>query len=195
MHPILFKLLVCFVLSFACSANVFADYPAAYVGKAELRDIAVSPDGTALVLLKTGHQDDIVQKFGWDEIMVEDSATGDTRLEIKQTYTYYSKSVNWLYDWVSWPFDDTILSSAVEFTVSGDKFKSRSVFLTINPETGEKKVLAASRKRNLDKELDSPKLIASDAERREVTLAIHKKASVEWTQAGSVCWIQRIREP
>lgn len=179
MHPILFKLLVCFVLSFACSANVFADYPAAYVGKAELRDIAVSPDGTALVLLKTGHQDDIVQKFGWDEIMVEDSATGDTRLEIKQTYTYYSKSVNWLYDWVSWPFDDTILSSAVEFTVSGDKFKSRSVFLTINPETGEKKVLAASRKRNLDKELDSPKLIASDAERREVTLAIHKKASVE----------------
>lgn len=104
MHPILFKLLVCFVLSFACSANVFADYPAAYVGKAELRDIAVSPDGTALVLLKTGHQDDIVQKFGWDEIMVEDSATGDTRLEIKQTYTYYSKSVNWLYDWVSWPF-------------------------------------------------------------------------------------------
>ncbi|CAN0590302.1 unnamed protein product, partial [Laminaria digitata] len=36
MHPILFKLLVCFVLSFACSANVFADYPAAYVGKAEL---------------------------------------------------------------------------------------------------------------------------------------------------------------
>ena len=109
MHPILFKLVACLVLSLAYSSNVFADYPAAYVGKAELRDIAVSPDGTELVLLKTGHKDDIVQKFGWDEIAIEDSATGDTRIEIKQTYTYYSKSVNWLYDWVSWPVSYTHL--------------------------------------------------------------------------------------
>ena len=179
MHPTLIKLAALTALALVHCLTVLADFPAAYVGKAELRDLAVSPDGNELVLLKTGHEDDIVQKFGWDELVIQDSATGDTKLELKQTYTYYSKSVNWLYDWVSWPFDDVILSSGFEFTVSGDKFKSRSVFLTINPETGEKKVLAASRRRNLDKELDTPKLIASDAERREVTLAIHKKSSVD----------------
>lgn len=161
--------------------HVQADYPGAYVGKAELRDLAISPDGKRLALLKTGHEFGFAQRFGWDEIEITDSATGDTELKLEQGYTYTSKSTNWLYDWVYWPFDDVILANAVEFTVSRKKFKTRSVFLRIDPETGEKKILSSSRKGKLSKELEFPKLIAHNAGSREVALAVPNGSRTDLT--------------
>jgi len=179
MKKFLIQVICCaaFFIPFIGAAS--ADYPGAYVGQAELRDIALSPDGEKLALLKTGHEFDFAQRFGWDEVQVSDSATGTSLLELKQTYIYNKNSTNWLFDWVYWPFDDVILASGVEYTVSGKKFKKRSVFLTINAKTGEKKILSASRKGNLKRILSFPKLMGSNAETREVALTVPKGKSVD----------------
>ncbi len=172
MRKSVLKFLLFVGLALVSHHEVNADYPGAYVGKAELRDIAISPDGKRLILLKTGHEFGFAQRFGWDELEITDSASGETQLKLEQDYNYNNSSINWLYDWVYWPFDDVILANAVEFTVSRKRFKTRSVFLRIDPETGEHKILSSSRKVRMTEDLEFPKLIAHNANTREVALAV-----------------------
>ena len=134
--------------------------------------MAMSPDGSQIIILKTGHENDNRFKPGWDEIEIISSDTGEAALNIKQSYSYNDTSSNWAIGWVYWPFDDVILANGVEFTVSGRKWKTRSAFVTINPKTGEITPISSSRRGKAERDLSFSKLIASNARTREVALAV-----------------------
>lgn len=138
-----------------------AEYPKAFVGKPETRDVSLSPDGGSVALLNTGYHRGVQQVAGWDEIEIKSTDTGEQ--------TFLRDTEEWLYSWVYWAFDDVIIANGVKYSWSRfSGTKAQPQLIAINPKTGQSRVLSKGRRGSLKRNLRFPKLIGIDAEKRSI---------------------------
>lgn len=153
----------------AAPAN--AEYPLAYVGYPDARDMALSPDGGSVAVLMTDFEFGIRQRRDWDVIEFKSTETGDV--------TYKHDFEDRLYYWVSWPFEDVILAQTLKYDIGRRKVKTRLVILAINPKTGEERTLFSGSKGSWKKEREAPKISGVSIDTREIALEIERSGRVE----------------
>ena len=172
----LIRIIAIALFAIALAASAAAEFPGAYVGKADARDAAMSPNGESVVILKSGHQYGIQQREGWDEIVIKSTASGDITLTRDEE--------KWLYAWVDWPFDDLIVANGISYSIKNREWVAKTSLIGINPQSGEERVLSSSRQTALKHDRELPKLIGVDRDRREVILMVPKNGRTELTSVN-----------
>jgi dipeptidyl aminopeptidase/acylaminoacyl peptidase len=141
-----------------------ADYPLAYVGSADARDMSMSPDGSSVAVLMTDFEFGIRQRRDWDVIEFKDAVSGDV--------TYRHDLEDRLYYWVFWPFEEVVLAQTLQYTFSRRKAKTQLVILAIDPVTKEERVLYEGPKGDYRKSRDIPKISGVSRARREIAMEV-----------------------
>ncbi len=138
-----------------------AEFPKAFVGAPETRDVSISPDGQSVALLNTGHYHGIQQVASWDEIEIKSTSSGDR--------SFLRDEDEWLYSSVHWAFDDAIIANGANYTwsrFSGTKVQPQ--LIVIDPTSGETRVLRKGRRVDTKKDIRLPKIIGIDSRTRTI---------------------------
>jgi len=104
---LIYRLSIISALLVFFTSYAIAEYPRAYVGYSDSRDISLSPDGNEVVVLKTDYKWGVRDKRDWDLLEILDTSTGDVR--------YVHDVDERIYRWIYWPFDDVIVAQGVDF--------------------------------------------------------------------------------
>lgn len=148
-----------------------ADYPLAYVGSADARDMSMSPDGSSVAVLMTDFEFGIRQRRDWDVIEFKDAVSGDV--------TYRHDLEDRVYYWVSWPFEDVLLAQTLKYTFSRRKASTQLVILAIDPATQEERILYEGPKGDYRQSRDIPKISGVSLDRREIAMEVKGKKGTE----------------
>lgn len=148
-----------------------ADYPLAYVGNADARDMSMSPDGSSVAILMTDFEFGIRQRRDWDVIEFKDAVSGEV--------SYRHDLEDRVYYWVYWPFEDVVLAQTLKYTFSRRKAKTQLVILAIDPETKTERVLYEGPKGDYRKSRDIPKVSGVSTENREIAMEVKGRRGIE----------------
>lgn len=145
-------------------STAYASFPLAYVGYSDVRDIALSPDGSSVVTLNTQFYEGIRSRRDWDDIVFRSTETGEI------TYTHDIEYR--LYYWVSWPVDEIILTQALVYDIGRRNAKTQVKLLAIDPKDGTERVLYSGDKGNYKKERKIPRIMGISTKSREIALRV-----------------------
>lgn len=159
------------MLAWLNAGLALAEYPLAYVGYPDARDMALSPDGASVAVLMTDFEFGIRQRRDWDVIDFKSAESGDV--------TYRHDLDDRIYFWVDWPFQDVLLAQTLKFDIGRRSAKTQAVILAINPETGEERTLYKGAKGNWRKQRDLPKISGISLERREIAIEVETGGRME----------------
>jgi|GEM_PF-407280 len=159
-------LILSLVFSFV-THTAFASYPLAYVGAPDARDASLSPNGAQVAILMTAYNS---SQRTWDTINIVSSETGETVKTID--------TENRTYAWVLWAYDDIIITHARVYKIKRRKAKVQDVIMAINVNTGEEKILVATKKIDYRKDRTAPKLLGISYDARELAIISTKKKKV-----------------
>ena len=151
-------------VSIGCASKAFAGYPLAYVGYSEIRDVAMSPDGTSVATLKTQYYENIRSRRDWDDIEFTSTETGEAG--------YRHDLEDRLYYWISWPVNDVLLAQAMVYDIGRKSAKTQVQLLAINPVTGTERVLYSGDKGDYKKTRKVPRIMGISTENREIAIRI-----------------------
>ena len=171
MKSVLLRIFILTFATFGTSMFANADFPLAYVGYPDARDMALSPDGTSVAILMTDFEFGIRQRRDWDVIEFKSAETGDV--------SYKHDLDDRLYYWVSWPFEDVLLAQTLTYKFSRRKTRTQLKILAINPETGDEKVLYSGPRRDWRKDREVPKISGISLDRREIAIETKTAGGVE----------------
>lgn len=151
--------------------NSHAEFPLAYIGDPDARDLSLSPDGQQIAVLMTDFEFGIRQRRDWDVIEFRSAQTGKV--------TYKHDLEERVYYWVLWPFDDVLLAQTLKYSFSRGDTKTQLAITAINPTTSEELDLYIGPKGSWDKARDVPKISRISLERREIAIEIAGKRGTE----------------
>ena len=160
---------VFFLGFFTCllALSAWAEFPKAYVGYPDARDLALSPDGGEVVVLMTDYEFGVVGRRTWDNLEFMNAATGDVR--------YVHDLEERVYLWVYWPFQDTLISQSLIYKIGRRDVDIQPVLLAINPQTGKETQLYKGKRQDWDKDFDTPKIAGLSEESREIAVLTSDK--------------------
>lgn len=159
------------VVAWAHAGLAVAEYPLAYVGYPDARDMALSPDGSTVAILMTDFEFGIRQRRDWDVIEFKSAETGDV--------VYSHDLDDRLYFWVDWPLQDVLLAQTLKYDIRRRSAKTQAVILAINPQTGEERTLYEGSKGSWRKQRDVPKISGVSIDRREIAIEVEKSGRME----------------
>lgn len=157
-----------FICGLLTALWAWAEYPMAYVGYPDARDLSLSPDGEEVVVLMTDFEFGIRQRRTWDNLDILYASTGDIR------YTHDIEER--VYLWVYWPFEDTIISQALLYEIGRRDVDIQPALMAINPDTGSERILYKGKRQDWEKDFDTPKIAGFSAETREIAVQTSDKA-------------------
>lgn len=163
MHRTLFLSIIAIFMTVAA----WAEFPKAYVGYPDARDLALSPEGDEVVVLMTDYEYGVTGRRTWDNLEFLSAETGDIR--------YVHDLEERLYLWVYWPFQDTLISQALIYKIGRRDVDIRPTLLAINPQTGEEIELYRGKRQDWDKDFDVPKIAGFSEENREIAVLTSDK--------------------
>lgn len=159
------------VAGWTIGGHAHAEYPLAYVGYPDARDMAMSPDGESIAILMTDFEFGVRQRRDWDVIEFKSAETGDV--------VYSHDLDDRLYYWVDWPFEDILLAQTLKYDIGRRSAKTQVVILAIDPKTGGERTLFSGSKRNWKKERKVPKIAGISLDRREIALEVERSKRVD----------------
>ena len=147
-------------------APAHADYPLAYVGDADIRDVAMSPDGTQVAYLRTQYFEGIRSERDWDAIEFVSTETTDVTLEFNPEFR--------LYYWVSWPVDDLLITQALTYDIGRRSAKTQIELIAIDPTDGSERILYKGDRGDYKKSRKVPRIMGISTTTREIALSIER---------------------
>lgn len=161
------KLRTLLAILYICAIGIFdanAEFPLAYVGDPDARDLSLSPDGKQVAVLMTDFEFGIRQRRDWDVIEFRSTETG--KIEYKHDLD------DRIYYWVFWPFDDVLLAQTIRYSFSRGEAKTQLAITAINPTAGNELDLYVGPKKSWEKTRDVPKISRISLERREIAIEV-----------------------
>ncbi|MEM1087275.1 MAG: prolyl oligopeptidase family serine peptidase [Pseudomonadota bacterium] len=152
-------------------AGAWAEFPKAYVGYPDARDLALSPDGSEVVVLMTDYEFGVVGRRTWDNLEFLNGSTGDTR--------YVHDLEERTYLWVYWPFQDALITQALIYDIGRRDVDIQPTLLAINPLTGEETTLYKGKRQDWEKDFDVPKIAGFSEDTREVAVLTSDKNRID----------------